>query len=56
MTVPAFPAAPTGQRRKALLQLAILSLLVVALSVPLSPSEVIGAGFAQHGAVTVAVV
>lgn len=43
MTVSAFPAAPTGQRRKALLQLAILSLLVVALSVPLSPSEVIGA-------------
>lgn len=36
--------APAGQRLKALLQLAIFSLLVVALSFLLSPSAVVGAG------------
>ena len=35
---------PTGQRLKAILQLVLLSLLVVAVSLLLSPSEVIGEG------------
>ena len=43
MTVLVSPAIPAGDRRTAALQLAILSLLVVALSASLSPSKVIGA-------------